>query len=93
MTEMADKALKTWICPDDWTTNLNQALWDLEYALLEKAIRLNHWNTAQAAKALGIKRTTMMMKLKRYGINRPGPENTLEGTTQDELPCDPIGRA
>lgn len=48
--------------------NLNQMVEDFENMLILKALEKTEWNKARAASLLGIKRTTLIEKLKKKGI-------------------------
>ena len=48
---------------------LKEALEEPEKRILEMALRQNNWNRQATAKALGINRTTLYKKLKRYGLD------------------------
>ncbi|MBI5748217.1 MAG: sigma 54-interacting transcriptional regulator [Nitrospinae bacterium] len=50
--------------------NLNQMVEDFENKLILEALKKVEWNKAKAANLLGIKRTTLIEKLKKKGINR-----------------------
>jgi transcriptional regulator with GAF, ATPase, and Fis domain len=50
--------------------NLNQIVEDFENKLILEALRKAEWNKAKAANLLGIKRTTLIEKLKKKGINK-----------------------
>ena len=42
-----------------------------ERRAIEAALRDSSWQLAQAARRLGISRTTLWRRLKSYGLNRP----------------------
>lgn len=47
---------------------LPQRLSRLERALIRRAVKQAHGNTAHAARILGVNRTTLVMKMKRLGM-------------------------
>ena len=49
--------------------SLKEALEEPEKRILEMALRQNNWNRQITAEALGINRTTLYKKLKRYGLD------------------------
>ncbi|MGB0715041.1 MAG: sigma-54-dependent transcriptional regulator, partial [Phycisphaerae bacterium] len=49
---------------------LKEALAEPEKQIIESALRANHWNRQQTAQQLGINRTTLYKKMKRYGLDR-----------------------
>jgi len=57
--------------------NLNQMVEDFENKLILEALRKAEWNKAKAANLLGIKRTTLIEKLKKKGINKTGINKTV----------------
>ncbi len=57
--------------PQAWQpTTLKEALEGPEKRILEAALRANGWNRQATAKVLGINRTTLYKKMKRYGLDR-----------------------
>ena len=48
--------------------NLDQTLRQWEKAYVEAALNMTHGNLSQAAKILGINRTTLYKKMKRLGL-------------------------
>lgn len=48
--------------------SLKQALAGPERAIIHAALKENNWNRQDTAKALGINRTTLYKKMKRYGL-------------------------
>lgn len=51
--------------------NLKEFVEDLEKTLIEEALTEHRWNVTRAADSLGVLRTTLWMKMKKYGFNRP----------------------
>jgi len=49
-------------------TSLKQALAEPEKRIIRQALEANHWNRQATAKALGINRTTLFKKMKRFGL-------------------------
>ena len=45
---------------------------ELEKRHILATLEKTHWNKSQTATMLGIERSTLDRKLKRYGVNRPG---------------------
>ncbi|NUO81685.1 sigma-54-dependent Fis family transcriptional regulator [candidate division KSB1 bacterium] len=60
--------------PDD-NLDLNQTLEEVERALLERALKKAHGVKAEAARILGIKTTTLLYKLGKYGMQTAGEED------------------
>ncbi|MBW2251841.1 MAG: sigma-54-dependent Fis family transcriptional regulator [Deltaproteobacteria bacterium] len=56
---------------DDPTFIPKNALKDIENAHIEKILDNNQWNIAKSSKILGIDRTTLYSKIKRYNIKKP----------------------
>jgi len=49
--------------------SLKEALEEPEKRILEAALRANGWNRQLTAEQLGINRTTLYKKMKRYGLD------------------------
>jgi transcriptional regulator with PAS, ATPase and Fis domain len=47
---------------------LKQALAKPEKRIIKQALQANHWNRQKTAKQLGINRTTLFKKMKKYGL-------------------------
>lgn len=58
-------------CSDDPTFISKNALKDIENAHIKKILDNNQWNIAKSSKILGIDRTTLYSKIKRYNIKKP----------------------
>ena len=56
---------------DDPTFISRSALKDIENAHIRKILDNNQWNIAKSSKILGIDRTTLYSKIKRYNIKKP----------------------
>ena len=56
---------------DDPTFISKNALKDIENAHIKKILDNNQWNIAKSSKILGIDRTTLYSKIKRYNIKKP----------------------
>jgi len=56
---------------DDPTFIPQNALKDIEKAHIKKMLDNNQWNIAKSSKILGIDRTTLYTKIKRYNIKKP----------------------
>lgn len=63
--------------------DLKEYLAELEYAYIYKALNEHHGVVAKAAKRLGLRRTTLVEKMKKYNIGR--------GIVTSHLPMDKIG--
>lgn len=50
---------------------LYSKLEDTERALLQKTLEENHWHISRVAKILGLERSHLYKKMKKYGISRP----------------------
>ncbi len=59
--------------PDD-NLDLNQTLEEVERALLERALKKAHGVKAEAARILGVKTTTLLYKLGKYGMQGASEE-------------------
>jgi two-component system response regulator AtoC len=53
------------------THKLKEARVEPEKKLILQALEANHWNRQKTAQALGINRTTLYKKIKRYGLHLP----------------------
>lgn len=58
------------VCIPDSGIDLNKMVEDFENRLIMEALKKSEWNKARAAELLGIKRTTLIEKLKKKGINK-----------------------
>ena len=59
---------------------------DSQRALILQALQVTGWvigGAAGAAERLGLKRTTLIAKMKRFGISRPTPANNVNPVTED----------
>jgi transcriptional regulator of acetoin/glycerol metabolism len=65
--EICPEDLPFW-CSDDPTLVPQNALKDIEKAHIERILGNNQWNIAKSSKILGIDRTTLYSKIKRYDI-------------------------
>ncbi|MBI5197137.1 MAG: sigma-54-dependent Fis family transcriptional regulator [Nitrospirae bacterium] len=52
-------------------TGVTRKIASLEKDLLSKALHEHHWNQSRAAQALGLKRTSLQYKMKKYGLHPP----------------------
>jgi DNA-binding NtrC family response regulator len=64
-----------------WTPPTNQTLQEVERQVIEATLRRAGGNIKETAAILGIDRSTLYDKIKRYGIERPDPEERLAGRT------------
>ena len=51
-------------------TNIRRLLSEIEVVLIEAALTDQHGNVAKAAEKLLLQRTTLIEKMKKYGINQ-----------------------
>ena len=56
------------------TAKFEKSLEDLEQEYILATLERSNWNKSQAAMILGIERSTLDRKLKKYGVNRPTTE-------------------
>jgi DNA-binding NtrC family response regulator len=54
----------------DQPVTLREALEEPERRILEAALKANNWNRQLTAQQLGVNRTTLYKKMKRYGLDR-----------------------
>ncbi len=52
------------------TMNLKKMLHDIELACIQDALNKANGVVSQAARKLGVKRTTLIEKMKKYGIGK-----------------------
>lgn len=57
--------------PEYLSSPLNNSLKEIEREHITKLLNRHHWNIARSAKALGIDRSTLYNKIKRYQIRKP----------------------
>lgn len=50
--------------------NLKEMLSDLEIGLIRQALDAQFWVVARAADMLGMRRTTLVEKMRKYGLNK-----------------------
>jgi transcriptional regulator with GAF, ATPase, and Fis domain len=62
----------------------SRSLDDVERLYIEAVLRSCGWNKSQAARMLGIERTTLDRRLKKYGFARPDGEEGEEGAEDGE---------
>ena len=53
------------------TVKMDKSLDELEQQHILATLEKTNWNKSQTAAILGIERSTLDRKLKRYGVNRP----------------------
>lgn len=58
-------------CPEHVTVSQDNTLKGIEKAHIIQILNENHWNIAKSSKVLGIDRSTLYSKIKRYKINKP----------------------
>jgi len=58
------------VLPDDGV-NLKDYLADLEVSLITQALERNEWVVARSAELLGMRRTTLVEKMKKYSLQKP----------------------
>ena len=56
------------------TSKFEKSLESLEQEYILATLERSNWNKSQAATILGIERSTLDRKLKKYGVNRPTTE-------------------
>jgi len=54
-----------------WNNNLKEHLIKTELALIAQALTESDWVVAKAANYLNMRRTTLVEKMRKYGITRP----------------------
>jgi two-component system response regulator AtoC len=54
--------------------DLRRELEDVEKRLITEALEANAWNQSRTAEALNMPRRTLVFKIRRHGIHRPGPD-------------------
>ncbi|MBI3605060.1 MAG: sigma-54-dependent Fis family transcriptional regulator [Nitrospirae bacterium] len=52
----------------DSTVNLPEQIDHMELDILKKTLEENHWNQTKTAKALGLKRSSLQYKMRKYGL-------------------------
>jgi len=65
--------------------NLRQYLLDTEKELIHNYLVMFNWNISEAARQLGMKRTTLQMRMKRFEIKLP-PEKAKKITFSGHAP-------
>ncbi|MGL4906424.1 MAG: helix-turn-helix domain-containing protein, partial [Plesiomonas sp.] len=50
--------------------NLKEMLSELEIDLIRQALEAQYWVVARAADMLGMRRTTLVEKMRKYGLNK-----------------------
>ena len=50
--------------------NLKEYISDLEVSLITQALNQQEWVVARAAEVLGMRRTTLVEKMRKYNINK-----------------------
>ena len=58
-------------CPEHLADPQGNTLKEIEKAHIFRTLTENRWNIAQSAKILGIDRSTLYSKIKRYQISKP----------------------
>ena len=53
--------------------NLKETVNKFEARIITEALVASNWSITKAARQLGTIRTTLSMKMSRYGISRPAP--------------------
>ncbi len=57
--------------------DLKQHLTDIETSLIRQALEESNWVVAHAAKRLGLGRTTLVEKMRKLGLQRPGEASAI----------------
>jgi formate hydrogenlyase transcriptional activator len=68
---------------------------DSERALILQTLQAAGWvigGPAGAAAKLGLKRTTLIAKMKKHGISRPGPQSNIIQSADDSVLPEPVHR-
>ena len=63
---------KTGAAPDSHTPRLAEAVEAFEKSLIRDTLERHGGNLSQASVALGIAKTTLFDKVRKYGLNQPG---------------------
>ena len=71
---MSDLPPLAWPASDDGES-LDGTYVEVERRLLERALQRSGGNKSEAARRLGLKRTTFLDKLRRYGLEQRAPED------------------
>ncbi len=58
-------------CAGDLAPPSNQSLADIEKSHIKNILNDNQWNISKSAKILGIDRSTLYHKIKRYNLRKP----------------------
>lgn len=69
---------------DDNDTFQEQSLQAVELQHIVRTLDATNWNKSRAASILGIERSTLDRKLKRYKIRRPKPKTTIVPADSDD---------
>jgi two-component system nitrogen regulation response regulator NtrX len=69
--------------PEPKTQSLRQAREEFEKRFIEERLIANNWRIQQTAKELGIERTQLWKKMKRYGLIRKEPAASAVGKRND----------
>ena len=52
--------------------NLKEYLADLEVSMIKQALEKNDWVVARSAELLGMRRTTLVEKMRKYNLQKSG---------------------
>jgi DNA-binding NtrC family response regulator len=70
--------------PGAETFNMEQEKREWEIRVIKKALESNGWNQSRAARMLGLKRTTLIEKMKKYGIQQSAPHDDTDDEDDDD---------
>ena len=65
----------TWLAGGDEAESLRGTYVEVERRMLQRALRRADGNKSEAARRLGLKRTTFLDKLRRHGLDERAPED------------------
>ncbi len=60
---------------------------EIEKAILIHSLEQTGWNVSEAARSLGLERTTLVEKARRYGIKKPSASPVLESAPSPGEPA------
>ena len=66
-------------------TGLKKTLTDIERHIIQDRLHQDGWNVAAAARKLGLKRTTLFMKIKRLQITKEVQDDRTQDTNDSEV--------
>ena len=72
---LGDLAYLAWLAPGAEAESLSGTYVEVERRMLQRALRRADGNKSEAARRLGLKRTTFLDKLRRHGLDERAPED------------------